>query len=164
MSIGATAIAQGLFMIGAANAAPLVCKWVLGERFVQPIDGGLVLRDGRPLLGRSKTWRGLIVAIVASTGAAALCGVDWRLGAVVGVLAMAGDCLSSFTKRRLGIEVSGFALGLDQVPESLLPALACGLYLPLGFIEVAAIVLLFFAGELIASRLLYAVGLRDRPY
>jgi hypothetical protein len=55
-------------------------------------------------------------------------------------------------------------LGLDQVPESLFPAVACSAYLPLGPLDVALIVLVFFVGELATSRLFFAVGLRDRPY
>ena len=77
---------------------------------------------------------------------------------------MAGDSFSSFLKRRLGYESSSMTLALDQVPESLFPALACAAYLPLGPIEVLAIVLLFTVGGLAASWLSFAVGLKDRPY
>ena len=54
--------------------------------------------------------------------------------------------------------------GLDQIPESILPALACGLYLPLGSFDVAAIGLLFFVAQVLLSRLSFGIGLRDRPY
>ena len=54
-------------------------------------------------------------------------------------------------------------LGLDQVPESLFPAVACRAYLPLGPLDTALIVLVFSVGELAMSRLFFAVGLRDRP-
>ena len=56
------------------------------------------------------------------------------------------------------------SIGLDQVPESLFPAVASSVYLPLGLTDVIAIVLVFSVGELVMSRLFYAVGLRDRPY
>ena len=55
-------------------------------------------------------------------------------------------------------------LGLDQVPESLFPAVACSAYLPLGPLDIALIVLVFSVGELAMSRLFFAVGPRDRPY
>ena len=61
-------------------------------------------------------------------------------------------------------EPSSMTLGLDQVPESLFPSIACSAYLPLGPIDVLAIVLVFSVGELAMSRLFFAVGLRDRPY
>ena len=77
---------------------------------------------------------------------------------------MAGDCLSSFVKRRFGLEPSSMTLGLDQVPKSLFPAIVCSAYLPLSPVDVLAIVLAFSVGELAMSRLFFAVGLRDRPY
>ena len=50
-------------------------------------------------------------------------GLPWNIGLVVAVWAMVGDCLSSFVKRRLKMPSSSMALGLDQIPESLLPLL-----------------------------------------
>jgi hypothetical protein len=123
-----------------------------------------VLWDGHPFLGRSKTWRGFAAAIVFSVCAAVLIGLPWRAGAVAAACAMAGDCVSSFIKRRFGLEPSSMMLGLDQVPESLFPAVACSAYLPLGPLDIALIVLVFSVGELVMSRLFFAVGLRDRPY
>jgi hypothetical protein len=67
-------------------------------------------------------------------------------------------------KTWFGLEPSSMMLGLDQVPESLFPAIACSAYLPLGPLDIALIVLVFFVGELAMSRLFFAVGLRDRPY
>jgi hypothetical protein len=122
------------------------------------------LRDGHPLLGRSKTWRGLAAAVVLAGCAAVIIGLPWQAGAITGASAMAGDCLSSFVKRRMGLEASSMSIGLDQVPESLFPAVASSVYLPLGPTDVIAIVLVFSVGELVMSRLFYAVGLRDRPY
>ena len=53
-------------------------------------------------------------------------------------------------------------LGLDQVSESLFPAVACSAYLQLGPLDIALIVLVFSVGELATSRLFFAVGLRNR--
>ena len=122
------------------------------------------MSEGYSLLGKSKTWRVLVAAVVLSACASVLLGLKWQVGAIAGALAMVGDCLSSFTKRRLRIEPGGMSSGLDQVPESLLPALACGLCLPLGALDIIVIVLLFFVGQVVFSRMLFAVGLRDRPY
>ena len=87
-----------------------------------------MLRDGHQLLGRSKTWREVAAAIVLAACAAVLIGLPWQAGALIGASAMAGDCLSSFVKRRLALEPSSMALGLDQVPKSLLPAIASVLF------------------------------------
>ena len=51
----ALAILQSLILISAANGAPVLFALLLGARFACRIDGGIVLRDGRPLLGRPKT-------------------------------------------------------------------------------------------------------------
>jgi CDP-2,3-bis-(O-geranylgeranyl)-sn-glycerol synthase len=79
-------------------------------------------------------------------------------------MAMAGDLLSSFVKRRLGLAPSSQAIGLDQIPESLFPLLAACLLLPLTALDVAVATMLFFAGGLLLSRLLYKWHVRDRPY
>ena len=164
MSAHALEIVQSLILISAANGAPVLAAWALRARPSRPIDGGMRLPDGYPLLGPSKTWRGLVSAIVFASCVAVLIGLPWRLGALAGASAMLGDGLSSFVKRRFGLEPSSMALGLDQVPESLCPAVACAAYLPLGAIDVLTIVLVFSVGELAASRLFFAIGLRDRPY
>jgi CDP-diglyceride synthetase len=164
MSAHALAMLQSLILISAANGAPLLLARLVGARFAYPIDGGMVLRDGHPLFGRSKTWRGVAAAVLLAACAAVLMSLPWRLGALAAASAMAGDCLSSFVKRRFGLEPSSMTLGLDQVPESLFPAVACSAYLPLRPLDVALIVLVFSVGELAMSRLFFAVGLRDRPY
>lgn len=165
MELGhAVVVLRSLILIAVANGGPVLSERMLGRRFADPIDGGVVLRDGHPLLGRSKTWRGLAAAIVLAACTAVLIGLPWQAGALIGASAMAGDCLSSFVKRRLALEPSSMALGLDQVPEALVPAVASGVFLPLEFSDIVAIVLLFFVGELAISRLFFAFGLRDRPY
>jgi CDP-2,3-bis-(O-geranylgeranyl)-sn-glycerol synthase len=164
MSIQMLVILQGLILISAANMAPVVCKRLWGTRFAGAIDGGLVLRDGHPLLGPSKTWRGVVAAIVLACCAAVLIGLPLQVGALAAAFAMVGDCVSSFLKRRVGLESSSMSLGLDQIPEALLPAIACRMYLPLGSVDIIAIMAVFFAEQLALSRLSFAIGLRDRPY
>jgi hypothetical protein len=77
---------------------------------------------------------------------------------------MAGDLFSSFLKRRLRLPPRARATGLDQLPESLLPLLACREALSLTTLDVAVIAGLFFLGEIILSPLLFKIHLRDRPY
>jgi hypothetical protein len=64
----------------------------------------------------------------------------------------------------MGIATSDRAIGLDQIPESLLPLLACAFFLPLTFFDVAVATLSFFVGELALSRVLFKLHIRDRPY
>ena len=77
---------------------------------------------------------------------------------------MLGDLISSFSKRRLGLPASAMALGLDQIPESLLPLIALWPILALSLADAVVILAAFFAGELLLSRLLYRLHVRDRPY
>jgi CDP-2,3-bis-(O-geranylgeranyl)-sn-glycerol synthase len=77
---------------------------------------------------------------------------------------MIGDLLSSFIKRRLAMASSSQASGLDQIPESLLPLLACRGALAITYLDMLIILVLFFVGEVVLSRLLFKLGLRDRPY
>ena len=155
---------QLLILLAVANTAPLLGKRVLGDRLAWPLDGGLAFFDGRPLFGASKTLRGVVLAVLATAAAGALVGLGWRIGALAGGGAMVGDLLSSFLKRRFGLKPSSQATGLDQVPESLLPLLACRAALPLPVADIAVLVALFFVGEVLFSRLFYRLGLRDRPY
>jgi hypothetical protein len=155
---------QLLVLLTVANGTPVIAKKILGDRLAWPLDCGVRFVDGRPLLGASKTLRGILLAILATGAGAALIGPGWQIGVVVGGLAMAGDLLSSFVKRRLDRKPSSQAIGLDQVPEALLPLIACRDALGLGALDIAAVVAAFFVGEIVASRLLYRLGIRDRPY
>ena len=153
-----------LILLVLANGIPLAARTLIGDRWSAAIDGDRRFVDGRPIFGRSKTIRGAALAILATAAAAPLLGLEWRIGAVVGTLAIAGDLFSSFCKRRLGLPPSSPALGLDQIPEALFPLLACKLLLPLPISGIALAVGIFFTGEVVLSRLLYALNLRDRPY
>ena len=72
-----------------------------------------------PWFGPSKTIRGVVLATLATAAAAGVLGLGWKVGALLGVVAMAGDLLASFIKRRLGLAPSSQAVGLDQIPEVL---------------------------------------------
>lgn len=156
--------ARLLLLLAVANGAPIIAKNVFGTRWSAPLDAGWRFVDGRPLLGPSKTVRGVVAAVAGTVVAAALMGFSLGLGAVLGALAMLGDALSSFVKRRLGIAPSGRATGLDQIPEALLPLLVVRGALELSLPEVAAVTLAFFVLEIPLARLLFRLGLRDRPY
>lgn len=153
-----------LVLLTVANTAPILTKKLVGKRWDWPLDGGARFVDDRPLLGPSKTWRGLVAAVVCCAVAAPILGFSVDDGALAGLLAMAGDALSSFAKRRLGIVPSGQAFGLDQVPEALLPLLALRPGLDLSWFVVLGVTLAFLLLETPAARLSHRLGLRDRPY
>jgi hypothetical protein len=157
-------ILQILVLLTFANGTPIVAKKIFGSRFALPLDAGIIFFDGRPFFGTSKTIRGIVVSILITTAIAPFIGLDLTIGAIVASSAMAGDLLSSFVKRRLNFPPSSQALGLDQVPESLFPMLACRDALSLTIADIALGVGIFFIGELILSRLLFRAHLRDEPY
>ena len=157
-------ILQSLVLLILANGTPIVAKKILGGRFSRSLDGGLKFIDRRPLFGSAKTIRGILVSILITAAGAPLVGVQPKVGALVVITAMVGDLFSSFVKRRLNFRPSSQALGLDQVPESLLPLLACRDRLSLTVADIALAVLIFFVCELILSRILYKAHLRDEPY
>jgi CDP-diglyceride synthetase len=157
-------VLQSVILLVLANGTPVVVKKLLGNRLSRPLDSNVRFLDGRPLFGRSKTIRGVVLGVLAATIGAPLIGLGPQVGVLVGSLAMAGDLVSSFVKRRLDLPPSSRASGLDQVPESLLPLVACRDLLPLTIPDIAACVVVFSIGDLVFSRVLYAFRLRDRPY
>lgn len=122
------------------------------------------MHDDRPLFGSSKTWRGLVVAILSSAAVASLLGFSAQLGALFGALSMGGDLLASFSKRRLGYAVSSRARLLDVFPEALLPALILHTSLNLGILDAIATAFGFFLLEVSFSPVLYRLRIRNRPY
>jgi CDP-2,3-bis-(O-geranylgeranyl)-sn-glycerol synthase len=157
-------IAKVVILLTTANGTPVAVKRALGNRFSQPIDGGLVFMDGRRLFGPSKTIRGALASVVATTVMASLLGVEASVGALVGTMAIIGDLCSSFVKRRLHFAPSSQAIGLDQLPEALFPALACSSLLPLSALDIGVIVAVFSIGAVILSPVFHRIGLRDRPF
>jgi len=164
MDLHPLSILRILILATLANGTPVVAKKIFGGWAAWPLDGGMIFLDGRPLFGASKTVRGIVLGVLASALGASLMELPWTVGLGAGAAAMAGDLLSSFLKRRLGLASSGRATGLDQLPESLFAFLACLGALPLSVLDILLGVALFFVGEVLLSRLLFRLRLRDRPY
>ncbi len=158
------AIAQMLILLALANGAPVVAKQILGDRFSYPLDLNRKFVDGKPLFGSSKTIRGVLIAIAATAALAPLLGLRFEIGLLAGATAMAGDLFSSFVKRRLNLPPSSRATGLDQIPESLFPLLACRAALALSALDILIACAIFFVGELLLSRFLFRIHMRDEPY
>lgn len=124
MNEAAFAAAQALYLFSpllvASAFSAVILRFDLWSRLKRPIDGGLTFR-GRRLFGDSKTWRGVVVAVVGCIATACiqkyllrgrpekLALLDYGatnpfvLGAVMGVAAMVGELPNSFVKRQLGI-------------------------------------------------------------
>jgi CDP-2,3-bis-(O-geranylgeranyl)-sn-glycerol synthase len=137
MSIHWLSDLQALLLLTGANTAPVLSAGLLGPRLAAPIDRNVTFRDGRPIFGPHKTWRGLVCGIVAAAALAAATGLAAAMGAAFGALGLLGDLFSSFVKRRWG-KASGTWMPLvDQLPEALLPLLFAMPWLSLDWTDVA---------------------------
>lgn len=157
-------IGQLVVLLAIANGAPVLAKDILGNRFGYPVDGHAKFGDGRRIFGASKTIRGILLSLVVTSLCAPLVGVEWQAGLVLASTAMAGDLFSSFWKRRAKLRPGARATGLDQIPESLFPLLACANLLSLTAADITVSVAIFFIGEIFLSRVLFKYHLRERPY
>ena len=151
-------------MLVLANGAPVVAARILGRRWSGPVDRGRLWRDGRPLLGASKTWRGVISGTLACGLFALLTGIELLFGLLFGLLGLVGDMISSFIKRRAGLASSARAMGLDQVPEALLPMILAWYWLELSGQVVVGVVVLFTISNIALSPLLFRLGIRHQPH
>jgi CDP-diglyceride synthetase len=113
-SLLATILVPGIVLI-------VVLKKGWMRRLAVPIDAGAMWPDGRPVLGATKTWLGVVIYV---GGAAVVSGalghpglaawvapvMHWPLsGAVgfsIGVAYVLGELINSFVKRRLGVSSS----------------------------------------------------------
>ena len=155
---------QLLILLVVANGTAVVAKKLLGVALARPLDGGAFFVDGQPIFGPTKTIRGVVVSVLATSICAELMGLGWSVGTLIATFAMAGDLFSSFVKRRLHLASSSMALGLDHIPESLFPLLASRLLLPLSILDIVAGVTIFVVGGLIVSPILFRLKLRDEPH
>lgn len=153
-----------LLFILVANGVPILVRNVMGQNLAYPVDMGRVFFDGKPILGVAKTWRGLVSAMLVTSLVSGATGYGLLVGAQIALLAMLGDMLSSFIKRRLGMPSSSMAPFLDQVPESLLPAYGMKSVFALQWLELVILVLAFITLELLLSKILYKLGVRRTPY
>ena len=155
---------QLLLLLLIANGAPIIAFLLLKERWAFPLDRGRVLRDGQRLLGKSCTLRGWLASAAATALAAIILDIPLETGLVLALLAMTGDALSSFVKRRLRLAPGHRAPGLDQVPESLLPLIGVSHHFDLSAMDIGLIVTGFFLLDVLLSPILYWLKLRKDPH
>ena len=151
-------------MLVLANGSPVAVARLFGRHGNQPVDAGRLWRDGLPIFGASKTWRGLLAGILACGLFALWVDLGWLFGALFGLLALSGDLFSSFVKRRLGLKASARVTWLDQLPESLAPMLLAWLWQPLLWWQALAVAVLFALSNMLVSPVLYRLGIRSHPH
>lgn len=148
-----------------ANAAPVL----LGGG--APVDMGKKFLDGRRILGRGKTIRGLACGLVVGTIVGLLQGIArpplreyLLLGFLLALGALLGDLASSFIKRRLGIKRGGAAPGLDQLSFVVVALILASPVKVPPWQVIAAILVITPPIHLATNFIGYKLGLKDRPY
>ncbi len=147
-----------------ANGAPVITQKLTHGRFAIAVDFGRNFFDDRPILGKSKTWRGILSAIVATCLLGLLLGFELYFLVVFALLAMLGDLSTSFIKRRLNYPPSSRAFMLDQMPETLLPMIWACHADDLSYWFAIGLSGLFFVFHLLISPWLFKLKIRRRPY
>jgi len=156
-----------------ANGTPVVVLRYIKQS--HPIDLGVVMWDGRRLLGDGKTIEGLVsglaVGLVAALSLYVLVPGIYRSLLECGLLpvgAMMGDILGAFIKRRMGLERGRSAPVLDQIGFLLVALLLA--WLPHGapiWLDAQTFVILLVITALLhlsTNALAYLVGLKDKWY
>lgn len=142
-----------LLLLVIANTVAWLAALILGTEFSAPLDFGMTLRDGSRLLGDHKTWRGLVSAAVACGAVTQSFHLGLLPGTAFGTLAMLGDAAASFVKRRLHLAPGTEVLGLDQLPEALVPLLILQRPLGLGLGQCLVIAAIFAVLDVAVTKL-----------
>ena len=125
------------------NFLPPLANVVWGDRLGRAVDGGRLWFDKQPMFGNHKTIRGIVVSLLGGALVSPLLEVAWWVGGAAALLAMAGDLLSSFIKRRSSLPSGRSVIVLDQFFESLFPALFLGCYLEISGLQIVLSLLCF---------------------
>ncbi len=149
------------------NFLPPLANLIWGHRFNTPIDGGRLWFDHHPILGGHKTIRGVLFSLLGGTVVAPLLGVPFHIAAVTALLAMLGDLLTSFIKRRPNLPCGWECMVLDQLFESLLPTLFLKGILQLSWLQVLLVLLCFipvaYLGSLFWNFIMFRPPIENYP-
>jgi CDP-2,3-bis-(O-geranylgeranyl)-sn-glycerol synthase len=172
------AVLYFLLPAAVANIMPVIIKRLCVCGFLAtPMDFNLRLR-GKPLLGKHKTWRGLVAGVVGGIAVAGLQAliaptpldlVDYHaswliVGTLLGLGALLGDSLKSLFKRRVGIVEGSPWVPFDQIDFTIgALALAAPLAWP-GWPLAMASVAVFGLGHVLVVRIGYWLGWRKEKW
>lgn len=151
------------------------------EKLALPIDGGGKWK-GQEILGKNKTWRGLIVGIVTGILVAALQAIlffntsffrvntliDYSevnfilLGALMGAGALLGDLAESFIKRRLNKPSGKPWFPWDQLDWIIGSILLSALVYTPPFREALITIVLYVGIHLCSDRVVCALGIKKK--
>ncbi len=152
-----------LLLLWFINFAPPLLAHILGRRWDTPVDRGKLWRDGQPIFGPHKTYRGIAGSVVAGFMGGWLTGLGPGVGVISAVLSMAGDLVSSFIKRRRKLPSGSVSAGLDQFFEGVLPLLFLARNLSMGMVETVLLLTVFVIGAYVGSAFFKEI-LLEKPH
>jgi uncharacterized protein len=152
-----------VFFLLWVNGIPPIVSLFVGDRYGKAVDWGIPWFDGQPLFGSHKTIRGVAAATVLGLTVFPLLGVTWWVAGIAAFLAMTGDLLSSFIKRRSTFYSGKEIVVLDQIFEALFPLLFLNRYLLLDLKQNFLILFLFITTSYCSSRLWLHITGRPLP-
>ncbi|MBT8148428.1 MAG: CDP-archaeol synthase, partial [Gammaproteobacteria bacterium] len=76
-------LAKLLLLVFVANGAPILVRWLMAGRFAFPVDAGCKFIDGKRLLGKAKTWRGILASVIATMLLALFLELGWYTGLLI---------------------------------------------------------------------------------
>ncbi len=165
---------------GLANSSPIVAKKLnLIPWFDKPIDMGRSF-GGIRIFGDHKTWRGLIVGIMAGIFGVwvekqlyinfavfrSISHLDYRLvnpvtlGFLLGFGAIAGDAIKSFIKRRVHIASGETMLVWDQLDYIVGGLVMSSFYIDLRNIPVTQVFVFWLLAHLVSSYVGWKLGMK----
>ncbi|MEM3622465.1 MAG: CDP-2,3-bis-(O-geranylgeranyl)-sn-glycerol synthase [Candidatus Bathyarchaeia archaeon] len=151
-----------IFPAYCANAIPVIT----GGGY--PIDFGKKFFDGKPILGKNKTFRGffsgLIVGTVIGLLESMFFGYPIFFGSLLSSGALFGDLAGAFLKRRLGLAPGDLLPVIDQV-DFIIGAILFSLPLQILDLNLAIIVLIITPPiHLLTNFAAYKLGLKSNPW
>lgn len=169
---------------GIANLVPVFAAKIPGlKKYDYPIDGGKHFR-GQRIFGAHKTWRGLVVGIIAGTLILWL--QQWAvsesmwlqeltkqvdyvalptfiMGPLFAIGALGGDAIESFFKRQRNIQPGRGWFPFDQTDYIIGGAIATMPFVSLSLWQYGWLLVLWLLVHVISTVIGYFLGFKDRP-
>jgi len=151
-----------IFPAYCANAIPVIT----GGGY--PIDFGKKFFDGKPILGKNKTFRGFFSGLIIGTAVGLLesmfFGYPIPFGFLLSSGALSGDLVGAFLKRRLGLAPGDLLPVIDQV-DFIIGAILFSLPLQVLDLNLAMTVLIITPPiHLLTNFAAYKIGLKSNPW
>jgi len=153
-----------IFPAYCANAIPVIT----GGGY--PIDFGKKFFDGKPILGKNKTFQGFFSGLIIGTTVglveSAFFGYHLFFGLLLSLGALFGDLIGAFVKRRLGLAPGELLPVIDQIDFILGAILFSFLISPPNKSGelILAVLIITPPVHLLTNFAAYKLGLKDNPW